>query len=155
VIITHPAPGQMETERYTRPTMGAWYWIGVLTGVGVALGVLAAGIVPRWVVAAVVAAVAGAAVGFAVFGWPEAVGGAAGGLTGGYGATPIVTGSLRRGGTRGGLALLGVLAALGTAALAFVPVVGFLEAVALPGLARRLRSRTPDRHAGLRTLARD
>ena len=79
----------------------------MLTGVGVALGVLAAGIIPRWVVAAVAAAIGGAAIGFAVFGWPEAVGGAAGGLTGGYGATPIVTGALRRGGTRGGLALLG------------------------------------------------
>ena len=31
---------------YTRPQMGAWYWIGVFAGIGVALGILVAGIVP-------------------------------------------------------------------------------------------------------------
>jgi hypothetical protein len=41
------------------------------------------------------------------------------------------------------------------AALAFVPGLGYLEAVALPALGLRLRSRLPDRFAGLRTLARD
>ncbi len=135
--------------------MGGWYWIGVLTGVGVALGVLAAGIVPLRIVAAAAAALAAAGIGLAVFSWTKAVGGGVGGLAGGFGATPVVAGALRRGGTRGGLATLVGLGALGAAALAFVPVVGFLEAVALPALALRLRSRTPDRHAGLRTLARD
>jgi hypothetical protein len=66
-----------------------------------------------------------------------------------------VTGALRRGGTRGGTATLVALAALVTAGLAFVPVVGYLEAVALPALALRLRRREPERYAGLRTLARD
>jgi len=36
-----------------------------------------------------------------------------------------------------------------------VPFVGYLEAVVLPALGLRLRSREPERHAGLRTLARD
>jgi hypothetical protein len=66
-----------------------------------------------------------------------------------------VSGALRRGGTRGGTALLLGLASLVGAALAFVPVVGYLEAAAVPLLGARLRRRSPDTHAGLRTLARD
>ena len=45
--------------------------------------------------------------------------------------------------------------AAGIAALAFVPVLGYLEAVLLPILAVRLRRTQPERYAGLRTLARD
>ena len=46
-----------------------------------------------------------------------------GGLLGGCGAPPIVVaGALRRGGTRGGLALIVAGVAAGIAALAFVPV---------------------------------
>ena len=41
------------------------------------------------------------------------------------------------------------------AALAFVPIVGYVMAVVLPAFGLRTRSREPDRHAGLRTLARD
>jgi hypothetical protein len=48
-----------------------------------------------------------------------------------------------------------VLASLVGAALAFVPVVGYLEAVAVPALGARARRRTPERHAGLRSLAKD
>jgi hypothetical protein len=135
--------------------MGAWYTIGILAGLGAAFGILAAGIVPRLVVAAIGAVVAGAVLGYFVFGWPEAIAGAVGGVLGSLGATPVVSGALRRGGTRGGIALLVGLAALVAAALAFVPGVGYLEAVALPALGRRLRRREPERHAGLRTLARD
>jgi hypothetical protein len=47
------------------------------------------------------------------------------------------------------------LAAVVTAGLAFVPALGYLEAVVLPALALRLRRREPERYAGLRTLARD
>ena len=36
-----------------------------------------------------------------------------------------------------------------------LPLAGYLEAAALPVLGRRLRRREPERHAGLRTLARD
>jgi hypothetical protein len=135
--------------------MGGWYTIGILAGLGAAFGMLAAALVPRFVVAAVAAAVAGAIVGYFVFGWPEAIAGAIGGVLGSLGATPVVAGALRRGGTRGGTALLVGLAALVVAALAFVPVLGYLEAAALPVLGRRLRRREPERHAGLRTLARD
>jgi hypothetical protein len=135
--------------------MGGWYWIGVLVGIGVALGVLASALLPRWIAAAVLAAVVAAVIGFLVFGWGEAIGGAVGGVAGGLGATPVVAGALRRGGTRGGLVLIVGGAAIGLAVLAFIPVVGYLEAVVVPALGLRLRARTPERHAGLRTLARD
>jgi hypothetical protein len=127
----------------------------VIAGDGVALGVLAAAIVPRWLLASVLAAVVGAAVGIVAFKWDEAAGGAVGGLAGGFGAVPVVAGALRRGGTRGGLVALVGLGALGVAALAFVPVVGYLEVLALPAVGLRLRRKTPERYAGLRTLARD
>lgn len=135
--------------------MGSWYWIGVLAGVGAAIGIFAAGVLPRWMIAAVGAAVAGAVIGIAVFHWDEAVAGAVGGLAGGFGATPVVAGSLRRGATRGGLAAIIGLSAVGVAAVAFIPAAGYLEALALPVLALRMRRKTPERYAGLRTLARD
>ena len=62
---------------------------------------------------------------------------------------------MRRGGTRGGLALIVAGVAVGLAGLAFVPVVGYLVAVALPVLAVRLRRTQSERYAGLRTLAKD
>jgi hypothetical protein len=137
--------------------MGTWYSIGIGAGLGVAVGVLLAAVVPRKLalVLVVAAAVVGAAIGELVWGWDQAAGGAIGGIAGGFGALPVVAGALRRGGTRGGLALLVGGAAVVTAGLAFVPVVGYLEAVALPAIALRLRAREPERHAGLRTLARD
>ncbi len=135
--------------------MGTWYTVGVLVGVGTSLGVLAVALTRRLLVGAALAAVAAAALGFFVWGWPEAVGGAVGSLCGAIGAMPLVTGALRRGGTRGGTAALLGLASLAGVALAFVPVVGYLEALAVPLLGLRLRRRAPDRHAGLRSLARD
>ncbi len=135
--------------------MGTWYWIGVLAGIGVALGMVGVAIVLRWPVAAVIGAVGAAVLGYFVFAWPEAVAGAAGGVTGAYGTAPVVTGALRRGGTRAGVALLVAVGAIAAAAVAFVPVLGFLEAAGMPGVAARVRKRTPERHAGLRTLARD
>jgi hypothetical protein len=124
-------------------------------GDGVALGILAAAIVPRWILAAAAAAIVAAVIGLLVFKWDEAVGGAAGGIAGGFGAVPVVAGALRRGGTRGGLAMLVGLGAAGAAALAFVPGLGYIEALALPVVGLRLRRKTPERYAGLRTLARD
>jgi len=135
--------------------MGAWYTVGILVGVGVAIGVLAAGVVPRPVLVVAGAALIGIAVGFLAFDWDEAVGGGAGGALGGLGAAPIVAGALRRGGTRGGTAALVGLAAAVLAGLAFVPGLGYVEAAVLPLLALRARRREPERHAGLRTLARD
>lgn len=135
--------------------MGAWYWIGVAAGVGVAFGVLASALVPRALLAAVAALLVGAAVGYVLRDWVGAAAGAVGGGLGGLGAAPIVVGALRRGGTRGGLALLVGLGALGLAALALIPVVGYFEAIAVPLVGLRLRARAPERHAGLRSLARD
>jgi hypothetical protein len=135
--------------------MGAWYTIGILVGIGTSLGVLAVAVAGRLIVGAVAAAVVAAAIGLVVWHWGEAVGGAVGAVCGATGATPLVTGALRRGGTRGGTAVLLGLASLVGAALAFIPVVGYLEPLAVLGLGLRLRRQAPDRHAGLRSLARD
>jgi hypothetical protein len=64
-------------------------------------------------------------------------------------------GTLRRGGARFGTAIFVALAALVLAALAWIPIVGYLEAVLVPAFAVRLRGRAPERYAGLRSLARD
>jgi len=141
--------------------MGAWYWIGVAAGLGAAAGVLLAGALRVAVIAvAVLAAAAGAALGYGIDAWQpgswgDIVAGAAGGFAGALGAATIVRGALRRGGTVLGTALIVAAAALVTAGLAWVPAVGYLEALALPALAARLRRRSPERYAGLRTLARD
>jgi hypothetical protein len=135
--------------------MGAWYTIGILAGLGTALGVAAAGALRHVLVSFVVAAVIAGAIGFAFFHWYEAVGGLVGAACGAIGSAPLVAGALRRGGTRGGTALLLGLVALVGAALAFVPVLGYLEAVAVPVLGARVRRRAPDTHAGLRSLAKD
>jgi hypothetical protein len=139
--------------------MGDWYTIGLALGIGTALGVLFAGVLsstPLGRIAAVVlAGAAGALVGIAIEDWTEAAGGVAGGVVGAAAAAIVVTGALRRGGTRAGLALIVAAVAAGLAALAFVPGAGYLEAVALPALAARLRRTQADRFAGLRTLARD
>lgn len=135
--------------------MGDWYTIGILVGLGASIGLAATGALRRPLAALVVAVVVAVAIGFVFGQWDEAVGGAVGAVCGAIGSAPLVSGTLRRGGTRGGTALLLSLAALVGAALAFVPVLGYLEAVAVPALGARLRSRAPERHAGLRSLARD
>jgi len=135
------------------------YWIGVSLGLGIGIGgLLSALIAPRrWVAVAVllVAAAIGAAAGWLIGGWHESLAGGIGGALGAWVVATLVAGTLSRGGTRAGTAALVGLASLVLAALAFVPVVGYLMAVALPALGLRTRSREPDRHAGLRTLARD
>lgn len=135
--------------------MGDWYTIGILAGVGAALGVAATGVLRRALLGLVVAVVIAVGIGFGFAQWDQAVGGLVGAVCGALGSAPLVAGALRRGGTRSGTALLLGLVALAGAALAFVPVVGYLEAVAVPVLGARLRRRSPDTHAGLRTLARD
>jgi hypothetical protein len=154
------------SRRYALYTgrVGSWYWIGVSVGLGAGGGVLLAGAVGavRSVLVAllVAAAAVGAGLGYAIDawqpgGWGDILGGALGGLGASLGAAQIVSGALRRGGTRGGTALLVAGAALVVAALGWVPGLGYVEAVALPALAARLRRRAPERYAGLRTLARD
>jgi hypothetical protein len=135
--------------------MGDWYTVGILVGLGAAIGVAATGVLRRALAALVVAAACSVAIGFAFGQWDEAAGGAVGALCGALGSAPLVAGTLRRGGTRGGTAMLLALASLIAAALAFVPVLGYLEALAVPLLGARLRRRAPDTHAGLRSLAKD
>src|SRR5437763_12423785 len=140
--------------------MGAWSGIGGSVGRGAAGGVLVAGAAARVVIGAiVVAALVGAGLGYAIDawqpgGWVDLFGGAAGGVAAALGALQIVRGALRRGGTAGGTAALVAGAAVLVAGLAWIPVVGYLEALALPVLAARLRRRAPERYAGLRTLAK-
>jgi hypothetical protein len=78
-----------------------------------------------------------------------------GGVAGATAAAVVVVGALRRGGTRGGLALIVATVSAGLAGLAFVPIVGYLEVVSLPALAARLRRTAAEKYAGLRSLARD
>jgi hypothetical protein len=138
--------------------MGDWYAVGVFAGIGVALGIAAVAAFggSRLARAApLLAAVAGAALGFALGDIEDAVAGGLGGLLGGAGMLQLVSGALRRGATRLATALLLVVVALGMAAIAFIPVVGYLEAIVLPVLGMRMRKRGVKRHAGLRTLAKD
>ena len=139
--------------------MGDWYTIGLALGLGIALGTLFAGLLSATPLgrgaAVALAGASGALVGIVVDDWTELVAGAAGGVLGAAGAVIVVAGALRRGGTRGGLALIVAAVAAGLAGLAFVPVAGYLEAVALPFLAVRLRRTQAERYAGLRTLAKD
>ena len=135
--------------------MGDWYTIGILVGLGTSIGVAATGLLRRAAIAFVAAAIVAAAIGFLIWQWDEAVGGVVGAACGAFGSAPLVAGTLRRGGTRGGTATLLGLAGLVGAALAFIPIVGYLEALAVPVLGARLRRRSPDTHAGLRSLAKD
>jgi hypothetical protein len=136
-----------------------WYTIGLAAGLATALGVLLATLFAsfRWgVAAAFIGGVAGGVlIGFLPWSWDEAIaGGVAGGL-GALGASGIVRGALRRGGTRGATTLIVAAVAVLLAALALVPIVGYVVAVAVPALAARLRRRSDRTYAGLRILARD
>jgi hypothetical protein len=141
--------------------MGSWYWIGVAAGLGTGAGVAIGALIPdgrtgvRLLVAVLLAAAAGIGIGIAVGDWAEAAAGAVGGVLGAASSAPVVAGALRSGGTRFGVAVLVVLAGFVLAGLAFVPAVGYLEVVAVPLFALRLGRRGPDRHAGLRILAKD
>ena len=139
--------------------MAGVYWVGVFLGLGLAIGVLLVGLLGvsrAGVLAALaLAAIAGFLLGIFLGDEPEAAAGAIGGIFGGVATAEIVRGALRRGGARLGTALLVGVVALMVAALAFVPLLGYLETLALPVLAARMRRRQPERYAGLRTLARD
>jgi len=139
--------------------VGDWYSIGLCVGLGTGIGVLLAGLVASsraGIAAAVIAgAGAGLGIGLAFFHSAQGVGGVCGAVLGAAGAAVVVRGTLRRGGTVGGTAALIAGAAVVLAGLAFVPAVGYLEAVVVPALGLRLRRRIPERYAGLRTLARD
>jgi hypothetical protein len=139
--------------------MGDLYAFGVFMGIGVGLGVLAAGLLAGarlgTAVSVAVAAAAGAGLGLWLADAEDALAGGLGGVAGALGAGVLVSGALRRGGARIATGALLGLAAVLIAVLAFIPGVGYVEALVLPALAARLRRRGGRRYAGLRTLARD
>jgi hypothetical protein len=139
--------------------VGDLYTIGVFTGLGVGLGIVAAAVLGglpfgRWM-AIVAGAAAGVALGLAFSDMEQAIGGGIGGLAGAVGAGALARGALSRGGARLATGALLVAAALIVGLLALIPAVGYLEAVALPTIAARLRRAGGRRYAGLRILARD
>jgi hypothetical protein len=139
--------------------VGAWYTIGLFAGLGAAVGVLLVGLLASLrqgaAIAFVLAIAIGAGAGYAFQTWREALAGGLGAALGAHGSGRVVEGALSRGGTRGGTAILVAVGAVALAALAFVPVVGYLEALALPLLGARMRARADRRYQGLRVLAKD
>ena len=138
--------------------MNELWRISISAGAGAALGLAAAGLLARYARgaagAALLALVAGGALTWLVFDWKAGIAGAAGGALGGFGAGIFVRGAQRRGGTAAGTAVLLAGAAVVVFALALIPVVGFIEALAIPALAVRARRRAGEKFAGLRTLAK-
>ena len=65
-------------------------------------------------------------------GWAGTGGGVLGGVVGALSAAAVVRGASRRGATVGGTAFLLAAAGIVVAALALIPVVGFVEAVVIP-----------------------
>lgn len=128
-------------------------------GLGVAVGVLVAALFAgtriALTAALVISAGIGVAIGFALGQWDEALGGGVGGVLGAIGSAQVVSGTMRRGGERLGIALFVGLASLVLAAIAWIPIAGYLEAALVPAFAARLRGRAPERYAGLRSLAKD
>jgi hypothetical protein len=138
--------------------MGEAYRIGLSLGAGAAIGMVAAALLTRLprggAGAAVLAAVVAGVLGWTVFGAAEAAAGAVGGVLGAASTATLARGSLRRGGTAGGTALLLALSAAAVFLIALIPVAGYLEAIAMPVLAARARRRAGEKYAGLRTLAK-
>jgi hypothetical protein len=138
--------------------MNELWRISISAGAGAALGLAAAGLFARYArgaaVAALLALLAGGALTWLIFDWKAAIAGGAGGALGGFGAGIFVRGAVRRGGTAAGTAVLLAGAAVVVFALALIPVVGLIEALAIPALAVRARRRAGEKFAGLRTLAK-
>lgn len=120
-----------------------WYWLGVGIGLGVTAGIsgFRRGGPKLGVVVTALAALAAGVLAALVLVWT---------LIGYAGGLAIGLVSFRR------LSSAAVPAAVVAAAvLAFVPVAGYLEALAAPFLGRRLTRRAGERYAGLRILAKD
>ena len=96
----------------------------------------------------------GALAGLLVKGWIGLPGALVGGLIGAVSASLVARGALRRGATPGGTAFLVGSASIVVGLLALIPVVGYVLAVVVPATAARRVRQEPDRHAGLRTLAK-
>ena len=138
--------------------VGDWYEIGVALGLGLAAGLLLAGVLAGWrhglVVSVVGALLVGVAAGLLVKGWLGLPGSLLGAVIGALSASIIARGALRRGATPSGTAILIASASILVGLLALVPVAGYVLAVLVPALAARRARNEPDRHAGLRTLAK-
>ena len=138
--------------------MGAWYSIGVTLGLALGIGVILSGLLSVNTVgvgaAVLLGAAAGLGLGYMIGDTAETIAGGIGGLLGALSAAAVVVGAMRRGATRIGVAayvgVVGILIGL----VAFIPIAGYVVAVALPLLAARLRGREAARFAGLRTLAK-
>ena len=137
--------------------MGAWYWIGVSVGLGAAAGVLVAGFARRGSSSlrsssrlrpASASAIAIDA--WQPGGWGDSSAARVGGLAGALGAAQIVRGALRRGGTAAARRRSSPAPRSSRPALAWIPAVGYLEALALPA-ARR--APPPPRARALRRAA--
>ncbi|HTK23251.1 MAG TPA: hypothetical protein VL264_03390 [Gaiella sp.] len=132
--------------------------IGFTLGLGLAAGLLLAGIFAAWrfgLVASLLGALlVGLAAGLLVRGSIGLPGAFAGALIGALSASIIARGTLRRGGTPGGTAFLFVLAAILVGMVALIPFVGYVLAVLVPVAAVRRVRQEPARHAGLRSLAK-
>ncbi|HET8651473.1 MAG TPA: hypothetical protein VFM13_02770 [Gaiellaceae bacterium] len=139
--------------------MAAVYWIGVYLGLGLGIGAALAGLLGAsragMLVAVGLAATLGFAAGIVLGDETEAAAAALGGIFGAVSTAELVRGALRRGGMRAATALLVAGGGAALIALALIPLMGYIEALALPLLAIRMRRLQPERYAGLRTLARD
>ena len=141
--------------------MGLWYSIGVALGIGIALGTAIAGafapVRGALLLASLIAAACGYVLAFAVIDlhFLPAASGAIGGLVGGPVTVELCRRTLARGGTKVATAILLVIAGALIAALALIPVAGYVEALLVIVFGLLQRRRGGDRYAGLRTLARD
>jgi hypothetical protein len=138
--------------------VGDWYSIGVALGIGLGLGLMLSGILGvnrvGVGVSLILGVVIGGSLGLVVDNSEEVVSGAIGGFLGAFSAAVVVHGAMRRGATRMGVATYVGAVGLLVVLLAFVPVAGYVLAIALPVLAVRMRGRQAARYAGLRTLAK-
>jgi hypothetical protein len=138
--------------------VGDWYEIGMALGLGLAVGLMLAGALAGWrygfIASLVGALVVGVAAGLLVKGWLGLPGSLLGAVIGAVSASIIARGALRRGATPGGTAFLIGSAGVAVALLAIIPVAGYVLAVLVPALAARRARNEPERHAGLRTLAK-
>src|SRR5262245_33291583 len=151
-------PRCVRLRNYTAPFMHDLWLIGIAAGAGVASGLAAGGALARfdWAPAgaAVVALVLGGVLGWLIIDWRGGVAGAVAGLLSGFRARTLARNALRRGGTSAGTAVIFIVAGVLAFGVSLLPILGFVEAVAIPVVALRSRQRSDEKYAGLRTLAK-
>ena len=122
---------------------GMWdvYWVGVFLGIGVGLGIGLAGLIGglRWglAVAAAVGAALGVGLGLGLGGIEDGIAGGIGGLLGAAGTQRLLSGTLRRGGTRAAAAAIArtpvPTMAVSSASLLIPLLLGWLPPVPIRG----------------------